>query len=137
MAFSTFSSTKSLINKGNNGLPELTGLINYYLFNTADLSSSAVTTFNTNMGGYSSGSLVYDASLSSTAAINTTTYKYGTGSLDASGYYLKINNNPVTGSSGVSVSFWMKANGTYGYLLLFDFGNVSAAVSNTISMALY
>ena len=78
MALCTFSSSQSLINK-NRSVTEFTGLSYYYTFNTADVVTNYTQTNNgVNLANYSTGSAVYDASLSSVSLISSTDYAIST-----------------------------------------------------------
>lgn len=80
----------------------------------------------------------YDSYLFNGATISTNSY-VGTGSLLLNGnnQYLSIGSFIVSSSSGLSFSFWFKANTSGMYSRFFEFGNGNGGQSNTIYLSIY
>ena len=83
------------------------GLMNYYKFDTADVSG--------NIKNYATG--LYDASMQGTSRIDTTTKKFGTGSFYTNGAannttnYCTLPGFTFNGTTGMTVAFWTYVTG--------------------------
>jgi hypothetical protein len=125
------SSTTQLVN-GNT--VSNNKLISYYRFETADTSGTL-------LANYASTTAVYDASLSVSNLITSSTYKVDSASLSlsstfmsaltASGQYVTVSSIPTTDPSNITISFWGKVNPGYiGYNPFFSISNGSG--NNTL-----
>jgi hypothetical protein len=128
MAFSQINSfTSGFIHKQNR--PDdisSTSLKFWYKFNSGDIVGGRL---------YNHVTSTYDATVLNGAAIDTTTYKTGSGSVylnNAYSQYIDIDNFTST-TSGITIACWFKTS-TGGWRRVFDFGNGST--NNNILFAL-
>ena len=86
------------------------------------------------LGNYTTGSYQYDASFNGGSTITTTDYKTGNSALTMDtptftigspsvGQFVRLNNNFVTSSIGLSFSLWFKARNSFGQNTLLDYSN--------------
>lgn len=90
----------------------------YYRFNEGDLKG-------TDLYNYANVPISTDATIMNGAGISSSDKKVGSGSLFLNAkksQYVKIS-NLITGSNGLTFSFWFKSNGSGSYSRVFDFGN--------------
>lgn len=130
-----YGNTQIYSNSTYSTISVLNNLLRYYKFETSDITGT------TSLADYSTGSVVYNGTLSVSGIVNTNNYKIGGSSLNLTGTQsVNIGNIPAQGANGISFSSWVYGNNTPSYSTIFDIGkgkgvdNISMGlVGNTIS----